>query len=198
MVEAEALQADVELFANLLAARLGREKPGRLVERAEIDLGAKHERVALAARQDGAEHLFVASILVAVRGVEQEDPAVKGGLHQVGIVGVHHAHADDGHLDARPAEHAFRRACWLGRRLRLGRLGRGGHGRRRRLLGHDRRAACSQGRCGESRRAQFQEIPSFECGVTHGVTGGRVYLANGEWLSHTAISSRTAAASRTT
>ncbi len=174
MIEPQSLEAYVELLADLLAAGLLGEKPGLAIQGAEVDLGGKHEGVALAFGKDGAEHFLVSSVLVAMRGVEQEDAAVQRGANQVGVVGVHHAHADNGHRDTGSAERAARRPSVLGNRCRLC-YGRG-FGRRRcpgrehfrcRAPRHGR-APSGQRAGSKATRAESQEIPSFQLiGLVH-------------------------------
>ena len=99
VIQAEAPETQVEFLEERPGRRLSGEIAGPAIPGLAGNLGREEIGIAGTALKHFADHDFVRSALVAVSGVQVDDPAVESGLDQVFVIGVHHAHGDDRKLN---------------------------------------------------------------------------------------------------
>ncbi len=99
MIQAEALEAQVDFLEERLGFRFGRKFSGPAVAGLALDLGRDEIGIARPALDDLPDGAFVRPALVAVGRVQMDDTAVEGGQDQVFVIGVHHSHGNDRELD---------------------------------------------------------------------------------------------------
>ena len=46
------------------------------------------------------DHLFITPLLIVPGRIQMNDTGIQGGTNQMGIVGIHHAHTDDGQFES--------------------------------------------------------------------------------------------------